>query len=96
MLKMDFNKKMKLVKGQEGATLLSELLAFVLAQVQNSSNPVKLWNWAVKANDGKPLEMDKADAEFLRDVLMKTELLVVSGKAQLIEIIDEAIKAGEK
>jgi len=100
MLKIDFNKQFELLpweeQGEKKPENLNRILAFVLAKSNDTRSPVKLWNWAVQLSKDGILEIDKADSELLKDVILKNEMIFAAAKGQLLEIIDAAKEKGEK
>lgn len=92
MLKVDFNKEFRFLPGEnpEGlkADPLNVVLSFILAKSDDTRNPIKLWQWAVKLSADGILETDKTDLAMLRDVIITNKMLFAAAKGQLVELID--------
>jgi len=62
------------ISDQEGNIILAnKLLANLLAQL-SKGNSIKLIDIALKLNDGKELDLDKSDADMLKDLIEQTDL----------------------
>lgn len=91
--KLDFNKVLKNLEGQEvkdqknESVKLSMLLGNTLVQGAKG-DALKFYHWALKLVDGKPLELDKSDESTLKEFISGNETLTILAKAQLLEQFD--------
>ena len=72
-------------------THMGKLLAQALVSTPQG-NVAKHYYWAVKLHGGEPLELDKPDADYLRQFIQGSNALNILPKYQLMESIDEAEK----
>lgn len=94
---LNFNFKIKDLAGKaiEGPNgNAGKLLAQMLSGL-NKGNSVKLYDWALKLWNGKPLEIDDTDADVLSGLIDGSEFLTVMGKVPLIEYI-KSVKEKKK
>lgn len=98
MYRIDFRKDMEVVKGQDKSEgiKLNELLAFILSKTQDTKNPIKLWHWSKELSASGVIELDKADLDLLKSVITNDPNLFVSGKGQLLELVDSAKEISSK
>ena len=86
---LDFNQALKGLDGVElkdekdQAVTLGKLLAAQLA-FTNKGDALKLFTWAQKLYDGKPLDLDKSDEAVLKDFIKGNEQLTNIAKAQIL------------
>ncbi len=73
-------------EGNNASTILSNFLAS-----SNKGNAIKLWEWAQKVHQKKPLELDSTDAEVLMALVESTEAFPAITKAQIIEVIKKEL-----
>lgn len=94
-MKLNFDFKMPSLDGStEGNPKASTVLSQMLA-AQNKGNSIKLYDWAIKVYNGKPLEIDQTDADVLYELINSTELLSVAAKVPLMNYI-KSVKDKEK
>lgn len=60
-------------------------------QALNKGNSLKLWDWARTIWRKEPLEIDRVDADVLKELVETSEQLPVITKAQIIEVINNSI-----
>jgi len=60
-----------------------KLVANLLAQ-DTKGDALKKWDWAVKLNAGKDLELDPSDTQMLKTFIEQSEQLTVLAKAQIL------------
>lgn len=91
-MKLNFNFKVKDLSGKEieGAEA-NKLLANTLSML-NKGNSMKLYDWAVKLWNGKPLEIDDTDGEVLQELVKNSETLTVLAKKPMLDVIEEGLK----
>jgi hypothetical protein len=94
-MKLNFNFNFKGLDGKEVLDAKQEpvhagktLAQFISAT--NSGNSIKLWDWALKIYNDKPLEVDATDIDVLSELINKGETLTILAKAQLMSVIGEA------
>jgi hypothetical protein len=86
-MKLDFNFQFKGLDGKETqGESAGKILSSVLA-AQNKGNAIKLYDWALKLYNDKPLEIDKTDAEVLSALIENSEALTIIAKVPLMEYI---------
>jgi hypothetical protein len=68
--------------------MLNKILASELAQ-SAKGDPLKLWDWAKKLNDGEDLKLDASDIITLKEFIKNNERLTVMPKAQLLEVFKD-------
>jgi hypothetical protein len=91
MFVIDFNKEFAPMPGDEvekKPTYLNQVLAFSLSRVERAADPIKVWDWAMKASADGILEVDAADKKLLYELVRESTVLMVAAKAQLMKNID--------
>jgi hypothetical protein len=79
----------EVVKDAEGnQIILGKILAGYLVGA-NKGDALKMFSWAQKLYNGKPVDFDKSDKETLKEFVKSNEQLSILTKAQLLEIIVE-------
>ena len=48
-------------------------------------DPLKHYDWAIKLNTGKPLDLDRADLEYLKRFITDHQAISILIKAQVLE-----------
>ena len=91
-MKLNFNFQLKDLSGNKimiGEANTGKILANTLCML-NKGNSVKLYDWALKLWNGKPLEIDDTDANVLIEIIETSESLTILAKAQMKQYIEEA------
>lgn len=83
----------------DGNPVADSHMGKVLAQalLGTSQGPVvKHYDWALALHSGKPIELDNADADYLRKFIEGSQFLNILPKRQLTQALDDAkaAKAG--
>lgn len=73
---------------KDQAVTLGKLLASQLA-FTNKGDALKLFTWAQKLYDGKPLDLDKSDETVLKDFIKGNEQLTNIAKAQILSVFKD-------
>jgi hypothetical protein len=68
-----------------------KILANMLSQ-QNKGNSIKMYDWALKLWNGKPIEVDDSDFDVLIALIENSEFLTIMAKAPLIEYMKSVKK----
>src|SRR6478736_2969161 len=68
---------------------LNEFLANSLASAQNTTEPVKFFDWGIKVFNEGWLELDKTDTEKLEKFITENGMPIL-GKGRLLTCIEEA------
>ena len=90
-MKLNLNYQIKDLTGKEilgDGGNASKALAGALANA-NKGNAVKLMDWSLKFWNGKPVEIDKTDKEFLEGFIETTEGLTALAKVSLLNSIKQ-------
>jgi hypothetical protein len=66
---------------------LAQLLSFAIARSNDSRNPVKMWEWAIKLHEAKPLELDKADFDLLKSFVTDSQMLTIQAKGEMLAVL---------
>lgn len=77
------------MQGDSAGKILSSVLA-----AQNKGNAIKLYDWALKLYNNKPLEIDDTDADVLHALIETCENLTIVAKVPLMQYIKK-IKDGK-
>jgi hypothetical protein len=95
-MKLDLNFTLKHLSGEEiTGTSAGKVLAGALSQ-ENKGNSIKLWDWALKLYNDKPLELDSTDFEVLTTIVEQAATLTVLVKAQILSYTSEVKAAATK
>ena len=91
---LDFNQPLKGLDGVElkdekdQPVTLGKLLSSQLA-FSNKGDALKLFTWAQKMYEGKPLDLDKSDETVLKDFIKGNEQLTNIAKAQILSVFKD-------
>lgn len=86
-MKINLNKNFVNLDGKEiENNNIGKLVAELLAQ-STKGNCLKFWDWAIKLNSGKGLDLDPSDAQTFKSFIENSENLVVLAKAQILSLI---------
>jgi hypothetical protein len=91
---MNFNKVLVGLDGNKAADVdgkditIGKLLAGRLAGA-NKGDALKMFSWAQKLYNGKPIDLDKSDIETLKEFVKSDESLTILAKAQILEVLLE-------
>jgi hypothetical protein len=90
---LDFNFNLKDLDGAELTPAQNAGKHAATAMVtQPHGNALKMWDWAVALNSGKPIEVDNADFEVIQKFIETSVSLTILSKHQLLQVMKEAKK----
>jgi hypothetical protein len=95
MIKIDFNKKIQDLMGEDTGESINKIFANSIATTQ-SDDPIKWTCWARDIYKVGVIEVDKSDADKLLKAAKEAKSLFDVGRAQIAEIIQAAIDESEK
>lgn len=91
----DFNKPFKDVKGVTVQENIGSQLAIMLGMSRGVESPVKFWGWAVKLENGEPIELDSNEELMLMKFIKDDQQSATALKAQLIDIMNVTARKAE-
>ena len=85
-MKLNFNVDLNGLNGEKiPNSNVGKLVANLLAQ-DTKGDALKKWDWAVKCNAGKELDLDPSDTQLLKTFIEQSEHLTVLAKAQILAL----------
>jgi hypothetical protein len=101
MTKLDFDWTLKQLSGEpmegnEEGSHAGKLLGGLLGSSNETTQPIKFFDWALKFYNKQPLELDSTDLEILKKFIKESRRLYVIAQAQLLNCITEAESASSK
>ncbi len=87
-MKLNLDKNMVTLKGEPTNEKLSDILANILA-MSTVGKPAQMITWAVNLTNAGEIDISKDDANFIIDVVTKSQSYVNLAKAQVIEEIEK-------
>lgn len=88
-MKLNFNFQLKDLAGNDvpgDAGNTARVLANTIASL-NRGNSIKMYDWALKLWNLKPIEIDDIDALMLEEIIETTDMLTIAAKAQMKQYI---------
>lgn len=89
MKKISFNFKLKNLEGKEIEDAHAGKQFAIMIASSTEGNPVKLMAWALLLHGEKDIEVDKADFELIKDLIIKSKEITNLTKSQLIDALGE-------
>lgn len=94
-MKLDFNFDIKdltgnAIKGQTAGKILAQMLS-----QQSKGNSLKLYDWALKLWNDKPIEIDATDSDVLLSLVESSEYLTIISKVPIMNYI-KSVKEKQK
>lgn len=87
MAKINLNTNFKDLDGKEiENNNIGKTVAQVLSQ-STSGNALKFWDWAIKLQAGKELDLDPSDKQTLKEFIENAQNLIILAKAQILALI---------
>ena len=94
-MKLDFNKPLLLLTGQQSQENLGKILADLLVS-ETKGDVFKYYDWAKTLYQGEPVDLDRADQSTVKDFIKNSDKLIILAKAQMLQVFDDAEKKSEK
>lgn len=86
-MKVNLNKNFLDLEGKEIAgNNMGKLVANILSQ-STKGDSLKFWDWAIKLNAGKELDLDPSDYQTLKAFIENSETMFVQAKAQILAVL---------
>jgi len=95
MITLDFDKPIRKIDGSPDDMSLGRLLAATLAN-QTKGDAIKLSDWAKALHKGESIMVDRADLDYLKNLINSVETLTVWSKSQFLEIMNSATDSKSK
>ncbi len=93
-MQLDFNTQLKTLSFQpKTEETVGKILSSILASETGpgtKDKALKLWAWAESLDHDEPLNLDLADANYLRTLVDTADRCQVLAKAQILQVIDSA------
>lgn len=87
-MKLNLDKNLLDLRGNPQEKKLCDILADILA-TSSTSRPAQVMAWAYDLIKNGEIDINKADIEFIVDLIIKTMMFIDLAKAQLIEEIEK-------